>query len=77
MAKLTTQKTIGRAEEQQIIAVPANPTEPPLPPTTGSLIPLLMYGGVAVAVIVAMAHFAQIQLKSITELLQVLNKKTK
>ncbi|MBE9126799.1 MULTISPECIES: hypothetical protein [unclassified Coleofasciculus] len=72
-----TQKRIGKAGEQQIITVPANSTETPLPPKAGALIPLLMYGGVAVAVIVAMAYFSQIQLKSITELLQAIKKKTK
>lgn len=67
----------NQTEKQQIISIPANPTEPPLPATAGSLMPLLIHGGVAVAVIFAMAYFSQIQIKSITELLKYVNKKTK
>jgi len=47
------------------------------PSSNSGLISLLMYGGVAVAVIVAMAYFSQVQLKSITELVKGLNKKVK
>jgi hypothetical protein len=39
--------------------------------------PLLMYGGVAVAVIIAMAYFSQTLLNSITQLTKTLNKKRK
>ncbi|NET58750.1 MAG: hypothetical protein F6K47_22125 [Symploca sp. SIO2E6] len=47
------------------------------PSSGSSLVSLLMYGGVAVAVILAMAYFSQVQLKSITELVKGLNKKSK
>jgi hypothetical protein len=47
------------------------------PSSGGGLLSLVMYGGVAVAVIVAMAYFSQVQLKSITELVKGLNNKVK
>ncbi|NES20200.1 MAG: hypothetical protein F6K41_15030 [Symploca sp. SIO3E6] len=47
------------------------------PNSGGSIVSLLMYGGVAVAVIMAMAYFSKVQLRSITELVKGLNKKFK
>lgn len=71
-----TQKTVRTAEEEQLILLSANPTDIPTSLDSGDIIPLLSYGGVAVAIIMAMAYFSQIQLKSITELLKAVNKKT-
>jgi hypothetical protein len=44
---------------------------------SGSFVPMLMYGGVAVAVILAMAYFSQIQLKGLADVLRILAKKIK
>ena len=61
----------------QVILVSTAPTDSATPPETGGFMPLLMYGGVAVAVILAMAYFSQTLLNSITELTKTLNKKRK
>ena len=68
------QKTVENVEQQQRILVSSNPPTP-LPPVVS--IPILMYGGIAVAVIISMSYFSQIQLKLITKLIKTLNKKTK
>ena len=73
----STQKKLSNVEQEQSILMSSNPTDSPKPPESGGLIAILTYGGVAVAVIIAMAYFSQIQLKSITELLKTVNKKTK
>ena len=86
--ELSTQKIVEKTTEEPVTLVSSNPAGLSMPPTVGGLIPLLMYGGIAVAVIIAMAyfsqiqlkamaHFSQIQLKSITELIKVSSKKTK
>jgi len=62
---------------KQVILVSTAPTDSATPPETGGFMPLLMYGGVAVAVIIAMAYFSQTLLNSITELTKTLNKKRK
>ncbi|NDJ20859.1 hypothetical protein GS682_04210 [Nostoc sp. B(2019)] len=66
-----------RELEQKIIIMSTNSTNVPPPPGAGGLIPILSYGGVAVTVIIAMTWFAQMQLKSITDLLKVVNKNRK
>jgi hypothetical protein len=53
------------------IVVSSQSTSPP--PDAASLVPILSYGGVAVAVIFAMAWFNQTQLKSFLEILKVIN----
>ncbi|NEQ69581.1 MAG: hypothetical protein F6K21_29640 [Symploca sp. SIO2D2] len=55
----------------------SNPANPTTPFNTGGLVPVLMYGGVAVAVIIAIAYFSQVQLKSINELMKTVKKKSK
>ena len=62
---------------KQVILLSTAPTDSATPPETGGFMPLLMYGGVAVAVIIAMAYFSQTLLNSITELTKTLNKKRK
>jgi hypothetical protein len=44
---------------------------------SASFVPMLMYGGVAVAVILAMAYFSQLQLKGLADILKILAKKIK
>jgi hypothetical protein len=61
---------------EQVIPVSANPNQPPAS-VGGGFNPILIYGGVAVAVIIAMAYFSQIQLESITKLFKAMSKKTK
>ena len=73
----STQKKMSKVEQEQSILMSSNPTDSPKSPESGGLIAILTYGGVAVAVIIAMAYFSQIQLKSITELLKTVSKKTK
>ncbi|BAY19580.1 hypothetical protein NIES21_54430 [Anabaenopsis circularis NIES-21] len=68
---------MDKVEKHQGILISSNPTDPPIPPPPIALIPILMYGGIAVAVIISMSYFSQIQLKLITELIKTLNKKTK
>ncbi|MEH1894424.1 MAG: hypothetical protein V7K94_03710 [Nostoc sp.] len=68
------QKSVDKVEKQQGMLVSSDPPTP-LPPVVS--IPILMYGGIAVAVIISMGYFSQIQLKLITELIKTLNKKTK
>ncbi|MEQ9667756.1 hypothetical protein [Coleofasciculus sp. G2-EDA-02] len=63
--------------KEQVILVTATPPEPPLPPESGNISSLMVYGGIAVAVILAMAYFSQSQLKSIAELLKTVNKPRK
>ncbi|MEQ8755099.1 MAG: hypothetical protein RID09_16505 [Coleofasciculus sp. G1-WW12-02] len=63
--------------KEQVILVTATSPEPPLPPESGNISSLMVYGGIAVAVILAMAYFSQIQLKSIAELLKTVNKPRK
>ncbi|MEA5549459.1 hypothetical protein VB713_00435 [Anabaena cylindrica UHCC 0172] len=58
-----------------LMASAANQSPQPL--EIGGFVPLLMYGGVAVAVILAMSYFSQIQLQAIANLFKTVNKKQK
>jgi len=73
----STQKSMSMVGQEQSILISSIPSDSPKSPESGGLIAILTYGGVAVAVIIAMAYFSQIQLKSITELLKTVSKKTK
>jgi hypothetical protein len=68
---------MSNVSTNQVILVSTAPTDSATPPETGGFMPLLMYGGVAVAVIIAMAFFSETLLNSITELTKTLNKKRK
>lgn len=59
---------LGQSEEQCFL-VSANATAPPTMPGE-TLISILVQGGVAIAVIVAMSYFCQILLKSIAQLIK-------
>ncbi|NET59825.1 MAG: hypothetical protein F6K47_27860 [Symploca sp. SIO2E6] len=69
-----------KASSKQVVLVASNTTNPSGSPTlsdTGILIPVLMYGGVAVAVIIAITYYSQMQLKSINELIKTVKKQNK
>jgi hypothetical protein len=68
---------MSNVSTNQVILVSTASTDSATPPETGGFMPLLMYGGVAVAVIFAMAYFSQTLLNSITQLTKTLNKKHK
>ncbi len=68
---------MSNVSTKQVILVSTAATDSATPPETGGFMPLLMYGGVAVAVIIVMAYFSQTLLNSITELTKTLNKKRK
>ncbi|BAY12741.1 hypothetical protein [Calothrix sp. NIES-2098] len=68
---------IGQAHENQNIPIIAHPTQGTTLPGALDLLPILSYGGVSVAVILAMNWFVQTHLKSITELVKVINKTKK
>jgi hypothetical protein len=61
--------------ENRLIA--ANSTNTPIQPNAGEIIPILTYGGVSVAVIIAMAWFVKVLLASMSELLQTMPKSKK
>ncbi|WP_334906613.1 hypothetical protein [Nostoc sp.] len=71
------QKIVEKVEKQQEMLVSSNLSDPPTPVPPAVSIPILMYGGIAVAVIISMSYFSQIQLKLITKLIKTLNKKTR
>jgi hypothetical protein len=62
---------------KSVLLVATTPNPSPQIPEFGGFVPLLMYGGVAVAVILAMAYFSQTQLKAIAHLINTTNKKKK
>jgi len=67
-------------QPKQIVLIAANASNPSDSSTlngTGNLEPVLMYGGVSVAVIIAIAYFSQMQLYSINQLIKTVKKKTK
>ncbi|OUL17422.1 hypothetical protein BV372_35075 [Nostoc sp. T09] len=65
-----------RPSQEQIILASANSTTP-LTLSGEGLIPILVQGGIAVAVIIAMSYFCQILLKSIAQLIKDQNEKKK
>lgn len=73
--ELTDSSQLGQLEDQCTLVF-ANST-PSLPIAGDSLIPVLIQGGVAVAVILAMSFFCQILLKAIAQLIQDQNQKHK
>lgn len=73
-------KLVHQEQAQQIILVPLDSKGNSTLSQdfqSGSFVPMLMYGGVAVAVILAMAYFSQIQLKGLVGLLKILANKIK
>lgn len=62
---------------KQVILVPASPIEPPASPEAIGFVPLLTYGGVSVAIILAMGIFSERLLNAIARLLVIWNRKQK
>lgn len=59
----------------QVILVSSNNTSSvPAPSNIASLSPLILNGGIAIVVIIGMAYFTKVQLKSIADLLKKLDK---
>ncbi|MBD2208588.1 hypothetical protein H6G27_01725 [Nostoc linckia FACHB-104] len=67
----------AQAQANQNLPVIAQPTQGSTPLGALDLVPILSYGGVSVAVIIAMNWFTQTHLKSITELVKVIHKTKK
>ncbi|NJM74382.1 MAG: hypothetical protein HC862_32465 [Scytonema sp. RU_4_4] len=62
---------------KQVILVAASPADSAPTPEVGGFISLLMYGGVGVAIIIAMAYFSQTLLEAIAKLIKIINKNKK
>lgn len=59
---------------KQIILVSPTAAENPVTSDVGGFVPLIVNGGIAVVVIVALAYFSQTQLKAIAHLFTNMNK---
>lgn len=73
---VSSQPQIDRSSKEQILLSSNSLGTPALPGAEG-LTSIITYGGVAVAVIIAMAYFSQIQFKSLIALVKALSEKTK
>ena len=62
------------SSEETIILVSSNRTEPSLPPKDFDELSPYVYGGIAVAVIIALTAYSKSQMKSINELVKTLLK---
>jgi hypothetical protein len=71
------QNTLNTLEKVDNRLIAANSTNTPIQPNAGEIIPVLTYGGVSVAVIIAMTWFVKILLASISELLEAISKPKK
>ncbi|NEQ65372.1 MAG: hypothetical protein F6K21_07725 [Symploca sp. SIO2D2] len=68
------------SQPQRIVLVNSSKlysTEPPTLFDTSGRLPVLMYGGVAVAVIIAITYFSKSQFNSINKLIKTVKKETK
>ncbi|MBD2776765.1 hypothetical protein [Iningainema tapete] len=61
---------------KQVILVATTRADAPTP-EAGGFIPLMMYGGVGVAVIIAMTYFSGTLLHAIADLIKIVNKNKK
>ncbi len=71
------QNTLNTPKKVDNRLIAANFTNTSIQPNAGEIIPVLTYGGVSVAVIIAMAWFVKILLASISELLEAMPKPKK
>ena len=76
-SSIIVQNTLNTPEKVDNRLIAANSTNTPIQPNAGEIIPVLTYGGVSVAVIIAMAWFVKILLASISELQQAMPKSKK
>ncbi|NER45724.1 MAG: hypothetical protein F6J92_03355 [Symploca sp. SIO1A3] len=56
------------------ITVPANTSNPAVIPTKGELTPLLIYGGVAVAMVIALTRYSKTLIESVAKLVKIVKK---
>ncbi|MGM3305355.1 hypothetical protein ACSQ6I_05090 [Anabaena sp. WFMT] len=76
-SSIIVQNTLDTPEKVENWLIAANSTNSSIQPNAGELIPVLTYGGVSVAVIIAMAWFVKVLLASMSELLQAIPKHKK
>ena len=76
-SSIIVQNTLNTLEKVDNRLIAANSTNTPIQPNAGEIIPVLTYGGVSVAVIIAMTWFVKILLASISELLEAMPKPKK
>ncbi|MTJ52947.1 hypothetical protein FJR38_09955 [Anabaena sp. UHCC 0253] len=76
-SSIIVQNRLDTPEKVENRLIAANSTNTPIQPNAGELIPILTYGGVSVAVIIAMAWFVKVLLASMSELLQAIPKHKK
>ncbi|KHG40699.1 MULTISPECIES: hypothetical protein [Aphanizomenonaceae] len=76
-SSIIVQNTLNTPQKVDNRLIAANSTNTPIQPNAGEIIPVLTYGGVSVAVIIAMTWFVKILLASISELLEAMSKPKK
>ena len=76
-SSILVENTLDTPEKVENRLIAANSTNTPIQPNAGEIIPILTYGGVSVAVIIAMAWFVKVLLASMSELLQTMPKSKK
>jgi|694.fasta_scaffold127571_4 hypothetical protein len=76
-SSIIVQNTLNTPQKVDNRLIAANSTNTPIQPNAGEIIPVLTYGGVSVAVIIAMTWFVKILLASISELLEAISKPKK
>ena len=77
LSSILVENTLDTPEKVDNRLIAANSTNTPIQPNAGEIIPVLTYGGVSVAVIIAMTWFVKILLASISELLEAISKPKK
>ena len=76
-SSIIVQNTLNTPEKVDNLLIAANSTNTPIQPNAGEIIPVLTYGGVSVAVMIAMTWFVKILFASISELLEAMSKPKK
>ena len=76
-SSIIVQNTLNTPEKVDNRLIAADSTNTPIQPNAGEIIPVLTYGGVSVAVMIAMTWFVKILFASISELLEAMSKPKK
>ncbi|QJB44285.1 hypothetical protein [Dolichospermum flos-aquae] len=76
-SSILVENTLNKPGEGENLLIAANSTNTSIQPNAGEIIPILTYGGVSVAVIIAMAWFVKILLASVSELFEAMPKPKK